>query len=68
MIVAAIELDNKSHDSDVLRMRDADKELVLQSAGVPLSRWRVGKVPAEGDIRQDVERAIKAFREAERHG
>ena len=65
-IVAAIELDDKSHDRDVQRKRDADKDRVLQSAGVPLLRWRAGRVPATVDMRRAVEDAIGTFQVAER--
>lgn len=44
-IVAAIELDDASHDRPNRRDADARKEHALWSAGVPLLRWHVGRMP-----------------------
>jgi very-short-patch-repair endonuclease len=44
-IVAAVELDDSSHDRPDRRDADARKEHALWSAGVPLLRWHVGKMP-----------------------
>lgn len=44
-IVAAVELDDASHDRPDRRDADARKEHALWSAGVPLLRWHVGKMP-----------------------
>jgi very-short-patch-repair endonuclease len=44
-IVAAIELDDVSHERSDRRDADARKEHALWSAGIPLLRWHVGKMP-----------------------
>lgn len=44
-IVAAVELDDSSHDSADRRDADARKEHALRSAGVPLLRWHVARIP-----------------------
>ncbi len=44
-IIAAIELDDSSHRRADRQDADARKGHALQSAGVPLIRWRVGKMP-----------------------
>ena len=44
-IVAAVELDDASHDRPDRRDADARKEHALWSAGVPLLRWHVRKMP-----------------------
>lgn len=49
-IVAAIELDDASHDRPDRRDADARKEHALWSAGVPLLRWDVGKMPEAAGI------------------
>ena len=51
-IVAAVELDDKTHDK-VSRMEDdAKKEKALSAAGVALVRWHVNALPDETAIRQ----------------
>ncbi len=44
-IVVAVELDDPSHDRPDRRDADVRKEHALWSAGVPLLRWHVGKMP-----------------------
>ena len=50
-VVAAIELDDSSHEG--LRRKEADqrKDRALKSAGVPLVRWSVKALPDEAAIR-----------------
>jgi hypothetical protein len=50
-VVAAIELDDASHDRRDRRIADAKKELALRSAGLPLIRWTVATLPSEDEIR-----------------
>jgi hypothetical protein len=50
-IVAAVELDDSSHLRVDRRDADARKGHALMSAGVPLIRWRVGKLPDVGSIK-----------------
>lgn len=50
-IVAAIELDDKTHDKPSRMAADAKKERALSSAGVALVRWHVSTLPDEATIR-----------------
>lgn len=50
-VVAAIELDDSSHENQVRREVDRRKEQALKSAGVPLVRWSVKALPDEAKIR-----------------
>jgi very-short-patch-repair endonuclease len=49
-IVAAIELDDNSHDLDERVLADAKKTKALESAGIKLLRWR--ELPTEADLRR----------------
>ena len=51
-IVAAIELDDKTHEKASRIQADAKKERALSAAGVALIRWRVSELPDENVIRQ----------------
>lgn len=51
-IVAAIELDDKTHDEASRREADARKEKALAAAGIPLVRWQVNALPDAATIRQ----------------
>jgi hypothetical protein len=44
-IVAAVELDDASHDRQDRRAADTRKAQALKSAGIPLLRWSVGQMP-----------------------
>ena len=54
-IVAAIELDDKSHDSATRTKEDATKARALASAGVALVRWRVTALPDVATIRSVID-------------
>lgn len=45
-IIAAIELDDKSHDNDKRRADDAKKDKALNSARIRIIRWRVENMPS----------------------
>lgn len=51
-VVAAIELDDKTHENASRADADAKKEKALSAAGVALIRWRVSALPDENAIRQ----------------
>ena len=53
-IVAAVELDDSSHLRADRQDGDARKGHALKSAGVPLIRWRVGKMPDVAAIKSAV--------------
>ncbi len=51
-VVAAVELDDKTHEKKSRIEADARKNRALSSAGVPLIRWHVSDLPDEVTIRQ----------------
>lgn len=51
--VAAIELDDPSHENTDARLRDAKKDKSLKDANVPLIRWRVEAMPEVTEIRRE---------------
>lgn len=51
-IVAAVELDDKTHEKAPRVEADAKKERALSAAGVVLVRWNVSALPDENAIRQ----------------
>ncbi len=50
-LVAAIELDDATHERDDRRRADARKTHALKSAGVPLIRWNAKSLPDAAAIR-----------------
>jgi len=63
-IVVAIELDDKTHDRPIQRKRDADKNRVMEAAGIPLLRWRQHTFPSSQELRREVDVAIRTANEA----
>ena len=51
-IVAAVELDDRTHEKVSRIEADAKKEKALSAAGVALVRWQVSALPDENAIRQ----------------
>ena len=51
-VVAAIELDDKTHDGDRRASTDAKKDKATQDAGLRLVRWHVKSLPDEAAIKQ----------------
>lgn len=54
-IVAAIELDDPSHDSPTRRARDEKKDAILRAAKIDLIRWDVRRAPTSADIKRRFE-------------
>lgn len=52
-VVAAVELDDPSHESEDARRRDLKKDQSLREAGVRLVRWRVESPPNQEEIRAE---------------
>jgi very-short-patch-repair endonuclease len=52
-ILAAIELDDSSHDQAERIKADSKKDKALQSAGVPIIRWPVKGMPQPQQLRAD---------------
>lgn len=53
-IVAAIELDDRSHEREERIKADYEKDTALRSAGVRIIRWPVKDFPSVATIKQDV--------------
>jgi hypothetical protein len=51
-VVAAVELDDKTHEKTSRVEADAKKEKALSAAGIVLVRWNVSALPDENAIRQ----------------
>ncbi|HLA35673.1 MAG TPA: DUF2726 domain-containing protein [Rhodocyclaceae bacterium] len=51
-IVAAIELDDRTHERPDRIVADRKKEKALNDAEIELIRWRVGAIPDEREIRR----------------
>lgn len=48
--IAAIELDEKSHDAANRKKADADKDTALNAAGIKVIRWTVNNMPDRFEI------------------
>ena len=66
-VVAAIELDDKTHQRSDRRAADARKDRALADAGVKLVRWNVADMPSLDRIRSDLTAPRSEFRSAS-HG
>jgi hypothetical protein len=52
-VIAAVELDDKSHDWEARRGVDARKVKASADAGLRLIRWRVGTMPTKEEIERE---------------
>jgi hypothetical protein len=52
-VIAAVELDDRSHDSESRRGVDARKDKASADAGLRLVRWRVGTMPTKEEIERE---------------
>jgi hypothetical protein len=53
-VIAAIELDDKSHESERRRDTDAKKNKATVDAGLKLIRWKVKSLPDEAMIQREI--------------
>ena len=53
-VIAAIELDDKSHESERRRDTDAKKSKATTDAGLKLVRWHVKSLPDEAMIQREI--------------
>jgi very-short-patch-repair endonuclease len=58
-VVAAIELDDSSHNAPDRQEADARKALALRSAGIRLVRWSTKELPDDAAIREAVRSQAK---------
>lgn len=61
-VVAAVELDDKTHQRNDRREADSRKYRALADAGVRLVRWNVGDMPSVSAIRADFARPKQEIR------
>jgi hypothetical protein len=67
-VVAAIELDDKSHERPDRREADSRKDRALAAAGVPLLRWNVARMPGRDEIVAEVASAGTSSRASDPGG
>jgi hypothetical protein len=53
-VIAAIELDDKTHESETRILTDGKKDKATADAGLRLIRWNVRALPSEGAIRDEL--------------
>jgi len=53
-IMAAVELDDKTHESPSRVLSDAKKDRATAAAGIPLIRWKVKAIPDDLAIREAI--------------
>jgi hypothetical protein len=53
-VIAAIELDDKTHESESRVRTDGKKDKATADAGLRLVRWNVRSLPSEGAIREEL--------------
>ena len=59
-VLCVIELDDASHERRVVGKRDAKKSAVLSAAGIPLLRFRAGRLPDAMELAAQVKAAASA--------
>ncbi|MDO4441633.1 MAG: DUF2726 domain-containing protein [Moraxella sp.] len=60
-VLAAIELDDWTHESQARQKQDAKKDKALSSAGIPIIRFHAEKMPSIEMIRMDVMEVLRQF-------
>lgn len=53
-IIAAIELDDKTHDKESRKEADAKKDKALESANIRIIRWNVKAMPDPAEIKKSI--------------
>ncbi len=61
-LLAAIELDDWTHESKARQKQDAKKDKALASAGIPIIRFHAEKMPSAQMIRHEVISVLRAYR------
>lgn len=54
-IIAAIELDDSSHQKSSRQIADAKKDKAIGSAGIPIIRWQTNTLPDEAAIKTTIQ-------------
>ncbi|MFA9485694.1 DUF2726 domain-containing protein [Moraxella haemolytica] len=60
-VLAAIELDDWTHESQARQKQDAKKDKALSSAGIPVIRFHAEKMPSIEMVRADVMEVLRLF-------
>lgn len=60
-VLAAIELDDWTHESQTRQKQDTKKDKALSSAGIPIIRFHAEKMPSIEMIRMDVMEVLRQF-------
>lgn len=60
-VLAAIELDDWTHESQARQKQDAKKDKALASAGIPIIRFHAEKMPGIEMVRMDVIEVLRQF-------
>lgn len=60
-VLAAIELDDWTHESQARQKQDAKKDKALASAGIPIIRFHAEGIPSVEMIRHDVISVVRHF-------
>ncbi len=70
VVESVVELDDRSHNREAARSRDAKKDGVLNAAGIPVVRLQARAIPSAGDLRRLVfgEQHIDGGARAQRPG
>jgi hypothetical protein len=53
-VLAAVELDDRTHESASRILADAKKDRATAAAGIPLIRWNVKAIPDDAAIRDAI--------------
>ena len=61
-VLAAIELDDWTHESKTRQKQDAKKDKALASAGIPIIRFHAEKMPSAQMIRHEVISVLRTYR------
>lgn len=70
VVERVVELDDRSHNREIARNRDAKKDAVLNAAGIPVVRFQAKAIPSTGDLRRLVfgEQPIDHAPRGQQHG
>lgn len=58
VILVCIELDGKTHEDEERQKADSEKDLALNTAGIPILRIKVSNIPSVEEIKALLEKAV----------
>ena len=70
VVERVVELDDRSHNREAARSRDAKKNTVLNAAGISVVRFQARAIPSAGDLRRLVfgEQHVDGVARGQQHG